>query len=458
MKRGRFFSLCFVLALLVILLLSGCGGAEPTPAASSDSSEPPSVSALSESDPVPAPAADIPSAQSFSGGRLQVSNAEEQEGFAFVLYEYEGDRVFQQEYIKLIEENYPFVLRAYLADSADDPNEDHEYAFDYTGEKDVPGFDTAEYLFGRTLEDVELHVSFSYWKDAAPTVYVKYSTGLVYGAADEDTGHSEEAQPVSEAEPEPSQAPVLPEDDVTLPSIQSFANYKLEPEGDRDKDGYMILYYDLKRNDTFTREYIDLLTEHYHFSLRSSGLYREGVDKYLDGAEVYHFDYTGTAPIVGFTEKATDVDGVHDVDLVVIAKKTGFVVKFADGLVWTETDDRSTVFGGSEPQYPSGGGGYSDSDRDDDDRKPRRCAVCGGSGEVDCSSCGGSGEKDCVSCSGRGYTEEYVSTPNYSGKGSSSSRERVRCLSCGGDGEDDCYSCRGHGTKDCTSCGGDGER
>ena len=77
---------------------------------------------------------------------------------------------------------------------------------------------------------------------------------------------------------------------------------------------------------------------------------------------------------------------------------------------------------------------------------------------MDCSSCGGSGEKDCISCSGRGYTEEYVSTPNYSGYGSSSSTERVRCFSCGGDGEDDCYACRGHGTKDCSSCGGSGER
>ena len=185
MKRSRFFSLCLVLALLAILLLSGCGGTEVTPSAPSDSPDPLPAPTLSESDPVAAPAVDIPSARNFSGDRLRVNNAEEQGGFAFVLYEYEGDRIFQQEYIKLIEENYPFVLRAYLGDPTDDPNEDHEYAFDYTGEKDIPGFDTAEYLFGKTLEDVELHVSFSYWKDAAPTVYVKYSTGLVYGAADE---------------------------------------------------------------------------------------------------------------------------------------------------------------------------------------------------------------------------------------------------------------------------------
>lgn len=271
------------------------------------------------------------------------------------------------------------------------------------------------------------------------------------------SGCGGESTPEAPAEsPEPPPAPILAEDDVTVPSIQSFANYQLEPEGDRDKDGYMILYYDVKRNDTFTKEYIDLLTEQYHFSLRSSGIYREGVSKYFDGAEVYFFDYTGTEPIVGFTEKATDVEGVHDVDLVVIAEKTAFVIKFADGLAWVETDDRSTVYGGSEPQYPSNGGGYEGDD--DDDRRPRRCAVCGGSGEVKCSSCGGSGEKDCVSCSGKGYTEEYVSSPNYSGSGSSSSLNKVRCSSCGGDGEKDCYSCRGHGTKDCTACGGDGER
>jgi len=273
---------------------------------------------------------------------------------------------------------------------------------------------------------------------------------LLSGCGGESTG----AAPSDSEEPP---APVLAEDDVTIPSIWSFANYKLEPEGDKDRDGYTTVFFDVKRDDAFTQEYLDLLTQHYHFSLRSSAPYREGVDKYLDGAEVYYLDYTGTAPIVGFSNNTTSLGEVHDVDLVIVAKKTGFAIHFADGLAWVETDDRSTVYGGSEPQYPSdGGGGYSGDD--DDDRRPRRCAVCGGDGEVDCSSCGGSGEKDCISCSGRGYTEEYVSTPNYSGYGSSSSTERVRCFSCGGDGEDDCYSCRGHGTKDCSSCGGSGER
>lgn len=225
-------------------------------------------------------------------------------------------------------------------------------------------------------------------------------------------GDSTPASPSDSEEPPP--APVLAEDDVTLPSIWSFANYKLEPEGDKDRDGYTTVFFDVKRDDAFVQEYVDLLTEHYHFSLRSNATYREGVDKYLDGAQVYYLDYTGTAPIVGFSNNTTSLGEVHDVDLVIVAKKTGFAIHFADGLAWVETDDRSTIFGGTEPQYPTyGGGGYEGDD--DDDRRPRRCAVCGGDGEVDCSS-------------------------------------------CGGDGEDDCYSCRGHGTKDCSACGGSGER
>jgi len=457
--------------LLVSLVLSGCSGAEPAPTAPSNDPAPLPAPPLAESDPVvqtPVPnpdlAVDIPSAQSFSGDRLQVYNAEDQDAFSFVLYEYEGNRAFQQEYIRLIQENYPFVLRGYLGDPENDPNEDHEYAFDYTGSKDVSGFDTAEYLFGKVMEDVELHISFSYWKDAAPTVYVKYASGLNYGPtderADQEQGtHSEAPQtPQPEPEPSPAEKPGLPADDVTLPSIQSFANYQLKPKGDKYTDAHTVLFYALPRNDAFTQEYIDLLTEHYHFSLRGSAPYREGSGDYFDGAMVYYFDYTGTAPIVGFYDNTTEEFGkVYDVDLIVTARKAGFTIEFADGLVWTDTDDRSTIFGGNEPQYPSGGGGGYEGDDDDDD-KPRRCAVCGGDGEVDCSSCGGSGEKDCVSCSGRGYTERYVSSPNYSGSGTTSRLEQERCFSCGGDGEDDCYSCRGRGEKDCTSCGGDGEK
>ncbi len=441
MKQSRFFSFWLVLALLVSLLLSGCGAVEPTPADDPDSM---SASTPSESEPAPVLAEDdvtVPSIQSFANYKLEPEGDKDRDGYTTVFYDLTRDDAFTQEYIDLLTQHYHFSLRssALYREGVDKYLDGAMvYYFDYTGTASIVGFSDNDSTLGE-VHDVELQIT------AKKTGFaIHFADGLVW--TDTDDRSPIFADPV-----------VTPDADYILPSIQSFANYQLEPEGDKDKDGYMILYYDEQRNETFNQEYIDLLTEHYHFSLRSSALYREGIDKYLDGAMVYHLDYTGTAPIVGFTEKATDVEGVHDVELVVIAKKTGFVVKFADGLVWTDTDDRSTVFGGSEPQYPSVGGGGYDGDDDDDDR-PRRCAVCGGDGEVDCNSCGGSGEKDCISCSGKGYTEEYVSTPNYSGSGSSSSTERVRCFSCGGDGEDDCYSCRGHGTKDCSSCGGSGER
>jgi len=429
MKRSRFLALLLVLALL----LSGCGG-ESTGAAPSDSEEPPAP-VLAEDDVT------IPSIWSFANYKLEPEGDKDRDGYTTVFFDVKRDDAFTQEYLDLLTQHYHFSLRssAPYREGVDKYLDGAEvYYLDYTGTAPIVGFSNNTTSLGE-VHDVDLVIV------AKKTGFaIHFADGLVWTDTDERS--------VIFADP------IIPTDaDYIVPSIQSFANYQLEPEGDKDRDGYTTVFFDVKRDDAFTQEYIDLLTEHYHFSLRSSAPYREGVDKYLDGAQVYYLDYTGTAPIVGFSDNDSTLGEVHDVELQIVAKKTGFAIHFADGLAWVETDDRSTVYGGSEPQYPSdGGGGYSGDD--DDDRRPRRCAVCGGDGEVDCSSCGGSGEKDCISCSGRGYTEEYVSTPNYSGYGSSSSTERVRCFSCGGDGEDDCYSCRGHGTKDCSSCGGSGER
>ena len=429
MKRSCFLALLLVLALL----LSGCGG-ESTSASPSDSEEPPAP-VLAEDDVT------LPSIWSFANYKLEPEGDKDRDGYTTVFFDVKRDDAFTQEYLDLLTQHYHFSLRssAPYREGVDKYLDGAEvYYLDYTGTAPIVGFSDNDSTLGE-VHDVELQIV------AKKTGFaIHFADGLVWTDTDERS--------VIFADP------IIPTDaDYIVPSIQSFANYQLEPEGDKDRDGSTEVFYDLKRDDTFVQEYVDLLTEQYHFSLRLSAPYLEGNGDYFEGAMVYFFDYTGTEPIVGFTSKSTDVNGVHDIDLLFVAKKTGYAIRFADGLAWVETDDRSTVYGGSEPQYPSyGGGGYEGDD--DDDRRPRRCAVCGGDGEVDCSSCGGSGEKDCISCSGRGYTEEYVSTPNYSGYGSSSSTERVRCFSCGGDGEDDCYSCRGHGTKSCSSCGGSGER
>ncbi len=436
MKRSRFFSFCLVLMLSAVLVLSGCGKAEPSGADASDSPEPEPVPVLAEDDVT------LPSIQSFANFKLEPEGDKDRDGYTTVFYDVKRDDAFTQEYIDLLTEKYHFSLRdSGLYREGVDKYLDGAmvYFLDYTGTAPIVGF-TSKATDVNGVHDVELVVV------AKKTGFaIHFADGLVWTNTDD-------CSPIFAD-------PVIPPDaDYIVPSIESFSNYQLWPEEEHEKDGYTILFYDLKRDDTFVQEYVDLLTEQYHFSLRLTAPYRAGVDdNYFAGADVFYFDYTGTEPIVGFTSKATDVEGVHDIEVAMVVRKSGFSINFADGLAWVETDDRSTVFGDSEPQYPSKGD-YDHSDRDDDDDRPRRCAVCGGDGEVDCSSCGGSGEKDCVSCSGKGYTEEYVSTPNYSGSGSSSSRERVRCFACGGDGEDDCYACRGHGTKDCPSCGGSGER
>ena len=439
MKRSRFFALLHDLALL----LSGCRG-ESTGADASDNPDSMSASAVGESEPAPVLAADdvtIPSIWSFANYKLEPEGDKDRDGYTTVFFDVKRDDAFTQEYLDLLTQHYHFSLRS--SGLYKDENDSYLggaiiYYLDYTGTAPIVGFSDNDSTLGE-IHDVDLQITVKKTGFA-----IHFADGLVWTDTDERS--------VIFADP------IIPTDaDYIVPSIQSFGNYQLPFKEEQDRDAYTTVYYALKRNDAFTQEYVDLLTEHYHFTLRSSGVYRDGVADSLDGAPVYFFDYTGTEPIVGFTSKATDVNGVHDLELVVVAKKDSYAISFADGLAWVETDDRSTIFGGTEPQYPTyDGGGYEGDD--DDDRRPRRCAVCGGDGEVDCSSCGGSGEKDCISCSGRGYTEEYVSTPNYSGSGSSSSTERVRCFSCGGDGEDDCYSCRGLGTKDCSSCGGSGER
>ena len=436
MKRNRFLSFCLLLALAAVLVLCGCGKAEPTPEASADTPEVEPVPVLAEDDIT------LPSIQSFANFKLEPEGEKDRDGYTTVFYDVKRDDAFTQQYIDLLTEKYHFSLRdSGLYREGVDKYLDGAmvYFLDYTGTAPIVGF-TSKATDVNGVHDVELVVV------AKKTGFaINFADGLVWTNTDDQS-------PIFAD-------PVIPTDaDYIVPSIESFSNYQLWPEEEHEKDGYTTLFYDLKRDDTFVQEYVDLLTEQYHFSLRLSAPYRAGVDdSYFAGADVFYFDYTGTESIVGFTSKATDVEGVHDIEVAMVVRKNGFSINFADGLAWVETDERSTVFGGSEPIYPSGDD-YDDSDRDNDDDRPRRCAVCGGDGEVDCSSCGGSGEKDCVSCSGKGYTEEYVSTPNYSGSGSSSSRERVRCSSCGGDGEDDCYACRGSGEKDCPSCGGDGER
>lgn len=442
MKRSRFLSFFLVLALLMTALLSGCGG-ESTGADDPDSM---SASATGESEPAPVLAEDdvtIPSIWSFANYKLEPEGDKDRDGYTTVFYDLWRDDAFTQEYLDLLTQHYHFSLRS--SGLYKDANDNYLgdaiiYYLDYTGTAPIVGFSDNDSTLGE-IHDVELQITVKKTGFA-----IHFADGLVWTDTDERS--------VIFADP------IVPTDaDYIVPSIESFSNYQLWPKEEHKEDGYTTLFYDLKRDDTFVQEYVDLLTEQYHFSLRLTAPYRAGVDdNYFAGADVYYFDYTGTEPIVGFTSKATDVEGVHDIEVSMVIRKNGFSINFADGLAWVETDDRSTIFGGTEPQYPSGVGGGGYEGYDDDDRRPRRCAVCGGDGEVDCNSCGGSGEKDCISCSGRGYTEEYVSTPNYSGSGSSSSTERVRCFSCGGDGEDDCYSCRGHGTKDCPSCGGSGER
>ena len=412
MKRSRFFSFCLVLMLSAVLLLSGCGG-ESTPAAPSDSEEPPPAPVLAEDDVT------LPSIMSFANYELEPEGEKDRDGYTTVFYDLWRDDAFTQEYLDLLTQNYHFSLRS--SGLYKDENDSYLggaiiYYLDYTGTAPIVGFSDNDSTLGE-IHDVDLQITVKKTGFA-----IHFADGLVW--TDTDDRSVIFADPI-----------VPPDADYILPSIESFSNYQLWPKEEHEKDGYTILFYDLKRDDTFVQEYVDLLTEQYHFSLRLTAPYRAGVDdNYFAGADVYYFDYTGTEPIVGFTSKATDVEGVHDVEVAMVIRKNGFSINFADGLAWLYTDEYSTVFGGSEPQQPPKDGGYEGDD--DDDRRPRRCAVC----------------------SGKGYTEEYVSTPNYSGSGSSSSTERVRCFSCGGDGEDDCYACRGSGEKDCPSCGGSGER
>ena len=64
-----------------------------------------------------------------------------------------------------------------------------------------------------------------------------------------------------------------------------------------------------------------------------------------------------------------------------------------------------------------------------------------------CYKCHGDGEIRCSACDGQGGHYEYKSVPNYSGKGTTTSKTWIRCSKCRGTGKMKCPVCGGTGKK-----------
>ena len=103
----------------------------------------------------------------------------------------------------------------------------------------------------------------------------------------------------------------------------------------------------------------------------------------------------------------------------------------------TKEDKSSTSDGGTAKNGTSSGGTSSGGTSSGVTGKSKRCTFCNGTGY-----------RTCLTCDGKGYTETYVTVPNYSGSSSGSrsgkvtkrcpnalcSGGRVRCSYCGGSG------------------------
>ncbi len=238
---------------------------------------------------------------------------------------------------------------------------------------------------------------------------------------------------------------VKPLSGPVLPDFQSFSGNSLQLYSETSSGGYTeLIYYQKGQYETFIREYLSLLTNSYHFSLRDSYTI-ESVR-----SDRYVYDYTGSGSVGTFSMDERNLDS-DNISLyiwvlgVAAPEVTEIHIRYADGLTYGDTGNRTTqslekmVDSSSSDSGSSGGSGSivdSSNWSSADNRVKVRCIKCGGNGRVRCSN-----------CDGLGYKEVRVSTPNYSGKsdGIKYGTSKQTCIKCSGRGSIECSNCHGEG-------------
>lgn len=253
--------------------------------------------------------------------------------------------------------------------------------------------------------------------DAIPTQ--TYSGALPAGGDAGEETDPEEAQPsaeesaaVSDAaqEPEDDPAPVIT--DTAVPDFQAFCNNNLHVHGVTEYSDYTEYIYFWKYNGKTMDEYLKLLQDTYHFSIRGEKVI-SSIDSYR-----YSFDYTGSGSAGTYDEDFMDGSDGEGIALYVLDLHpdgtTGEVhIRVADGLDYMDTGDRTTrEVAPYETQSTSASSG----------------------GEENCWNCGGNGK--CPTCGGTGTVSNWLAgTREYVIQDCTDCASPGKCRVCGGSGK-----------------------
>ena len=217
----------------------------------------------------------------------------------------------------------------------------------------------------------------------------------------------------------------------TVPDLMSFSGDTLYEYQSRDMGSYTeVVYYVYNFQMGFLEEYQDLLTDRYDLSLKAVA----------DSGSSYKSEYTYTYTGSGDVETFDDGISFH-IWLMNTPNEGEIHIRYADGLSYTDTGERTSISLDDYEDRPGGGGsssggGVAPVTGDDGNEVTIRCSKCHGTGSIACTNCGG-----------LGYKETTVGAPNYSGNLSGPSY---------GTSKQTCYKCNGSGSITCTRCGGSG--
>lgn len=211
--------------------------------------------------------------------------------------------------------------------------------------------------------------------------------------------------------------------DAVVPEFVAFSNNCAVAESSTEYAEYTRYLYKWNYNEKAINEYMDLLKNAYHFTVRG----HNGTENW----DVYSFDYTGEGDVGTFSLAKDNSSGLKkeyrtDISLYLDIYHYGptsctLYISVADGLTVTDTDDRTTRnLTRYEPSSSSGSSSSSSSSSSG--------STSGSSGVLDCLTCRGSGR--CTKCGGSGYVSFGGAKASCS-----SCHQSGRCSSCGGSGK-----------------------
>ena len=208
--------------------------------------------------------------------------------------------------------------------------------------------------------------------------------------------------------------------DTYLPDFMAFTNNTARVTSKEENFSFTCIKYEVDANRKAVQEYIDLITSKYNF--------KQTAFKQSSDVKIYNygFNYTGTGSATKFDEKYLGKD--FQVTLILYGFGNTFEVhvKYADGIKYTDTGDRTRYQLQEVKHNPQTSGGNSDNFDYPSGPEMRNAAD-----EIR--------DKPCFRCDGRGYIEEfeYYNGPRYGNPPPPGVTVKKTCPDCNGRGRID---------------------